>query len=45
MKSRKREIPIVTQSGCFTDAYNSFMKKKKDVFLPGKESKTFPLCL
>ena len=44
MKSRKREIPIVTQSGRFTDAYNSFMKKK-DVFLPGKESKTFPLCL
>ena len=44
MKSRKREIPIVTQSGRFTDAYNSSVKKK-EVFLPGKESKTFPLCL
>ena len=22
-----------------------FYEKKKDVFLPGKESKTFPLCL
>ena len=44
MKSRKQEIPIVTQSGRFTDAYNSFMKKKKMFSYQGRNLKLF-LCV
>ena len=43
MKSKNREIPMLTQRGGFTDACNSFMKKKMFSY-QGKNLKLF-LCV
>ena len=43
MKSKKREIPMLTQRGCFIDPYNSFMKNKMFSY-QGRNLKLF-LCV